>query len=55
MAEAAGAAFGGEDPGAKGPGRVVADVLGVAAVEVGDPVGLLVLVEGDDFAGDGHG
>jgi hypothetical protein len=32
----------------------VADVLGVSAVEVGDPVELLVLVEGDDFAMDGH-
>ncbi len=32
----------------------MADVLGVAAVEVGDPVRLLVLVEGDDFARDGH-
>jgi hypothetical protein len=47
-------AFGGEDPGAEGPGWVVADVLGVAALEVGDPVGVFVLVEGDDFAL-GHG
>lgn len=47
-------AFGGEDPGAESPGWVVADVLGVAALEVGDPVGLVVLVKGDDFAF-GHG
>jgi hypothetical protein len=28
----------------------VADVLGVAAFEIGDPVEVGVLVEGDDFA-----
>jgi hypothetical protein len=33
----------------------VADVLSVAALEVGDPVALLVLVEGDDFAERWHG
>jgi hypothetical protein len=33
----------------------VADVLGVAAVEVSDPVGLVVLMEGNDLAEDGHG
>jgi hypothetical protein len=50
VAEVGGAALGGEEPGAKSPGRVVADVLGVAALEVGDPVEVGVLVEGDDFA-----
>ena len=54
VAEAGGAAFGGEDPGAESPGRVMADMLGVPAREVGNPVGLLVLVKGDDFARDGH-
>ena len=49
MAEVGGAAFGGGDPGADAPGRIVADVLGVAAVQVGDPVAAVVLVEGDDF------
>lgn len=49
-----GAAFRGEDPGAEGPRWVVANVLGMAALEVGDPVGVFVLVEGDDFAF-GHG
>ncbi len=53
-ADVRGATFGGEDPGAEGPGRVVADVLGVAALQVGDPVGLLVLVESDDFVQRGH-
>jgi len=33
----------------------MADVLGVAAFEVSDPVGLFVVMEGDDFAEDGHG
>ena len=47
------AAFGSEYPGADGPGRIVTEVLGVAAFEVGDPVSLIVLMEGDDFAG-GH-
>lgn len=54
-AEVRGAAFGSEDPGTEGPGWIVADVLGVAAVEVSNPVGLVVLMEGDDFAEDGHG
>ena len=45
-----GAAFWGEDPGADGPRRVVADVLGVAAFEIGDPVEVGILVEGNDFA-----
>ena len=33
----------------------MADVLGVAAFEVCDPVGLVVLMEGNDLAEDGHG
>jgi hypothetical protein len=53
-ANAGGAAFGGGNPFADSPRWVVADVLGVSAVEVGDPVELLVLVERDDFAMDGH-
>ena len=48
-----GAAFGSENPGAEGPGWIVAEVLGVATFEVGDPVALGVLMERDDFA-QGH-
>jgi hypothetical protein len=33
----------------------VADVLGVATLEVGDPVAVFVLMEGDDFARKVHG
>jgi hypothetical protein len=43
------------DPGAEGPGWVVADVLGVAAFEVGDPMAFGILVKRDDFARWGHG
>jgi hypothetical protein len=53
-AEAGGTAFGGGDPLAGGPGWIVAEMLGVAAVEIGDPVIFGVLMEGDDFAGDRH-
>ena len=53
MAEMGSSAFGSENPGAEGKGRIVAEVLGVAAFEVGDPVALSILMEGDDFAG-GH-
>jgi len=44
------AAFGSGDPFARVPGRVVADVASVAALEVGDPVAFSVLVKGDDLA-----
>jgi len=37
-----------EDPGAGLPGWLVAQVLGVAARELGDPVLIVVLVEPDD-------
>ena len=50
MAEVGGAAFRREDPGTSGPRRIVADVLVVAAVEFSDPVAVLVLVKGNDFA-----
>ena len=50
------AAFGGGDPCAIGPRRVVANVLLVTAFEFGDPVVVLILVEADDFArGSGPG
>ena len=48
--EMGGTAFGSEDPGADGPGRIMTDMLGVAAFEVGDPVAFGVLMESDDFA-----
>jgi hypothetical protein len=54
VAEVGGAAFGSEDPWAEGPGWAVADVLRVAAFEVGHPVAIGVLVKGDDLAV-GHG
>jgi hypothetical protein len=38
----------GEYPGAILPRRVVAYMLGVTALEIGDPVPLVVDVEGDD-------
>jgi hypothetical protein len=50
-AEVLAAALFGGDPFAELEGGLVAEVLGVAAVEVGDPVGVLVLV----VAGDGGG
>jgi hypothetical protein len=43
-----------DDPGAIGPGRIVADVLVVAALEFGDPIIVLVLMKPYDFAF-GHG
>lgn len=45
-----GAAFGSDDPGADGPRRVVAHVLGVAAFEIGDPIAEIVLVKSYDVA-----
>ena len=41
-------------PFAVGPGRVVTDVLLVAALEFGYPVVVLILVEADDFSWDGE-
>src|ERR1044072_8016764 len=41
-------AFGGHRPGTIGPGRVVADMLVVAAFELGNPVLLGILKESDD-------
>ena len=38
VAEVGGAALGSEDPRAESPGWIVADVLGVAAFEIGDPI-----------------
>ena len=56
MAEVFAAALRGGDPFAVEPGRVVADVLLMAAFEFGDPVKVFVLVKADDFARDsGHG
>lgn len=43
------AAFRRGDPGAVGPGRVVAHMLVVATGEFGDPVTGIVLVKADDF------
>ena len=37
-----------ENPRPHLPGRVVADMLGVTAGEIGDPVMVFVLMEGDD-------
>ena len=50
VADEAGAAFGGDNPGAVGEGGIVADVAGVAALEVGNPMLLFVLVKTYDFA-----
>jgi hypothetical protein len=55
MADVSLAAFGGTDPVAFRPRRVVADVLLVAAFEVGYPVGLWISVEADNFARDACG
>ena len=44
----------GGDPSTIGPGRVVADVLLMAAFEFGYPVVVLILVEADDFSWDGE-
>jgi hypothetical protein len=48
LADHRSAAFGGLRPRAALPGRVVADMLGVSTGEVGDPVGIFVLVEAGD-------
>jgi hypothetical protein len=53
--EVGGTALLGEDPFAERPRWVMADVLGVAAFELSDPVTLIILVEGDDSAEDRHG
>src|SRR5450432_4681950 len=45
----------GEDPWPDLPGRVVPDVLLVAALELGDPVAVAVWMEPGDAAGHGHG
>jgi hypothetical protein len=42
------APFGRRHPGALDPRRVVPDVLGMAAFQVGHPVSLFILVQGDD-------
>lgn len=42
------AALGSDDPGAAFPGRIVADMLVVSALQLGDPVPLLVLVKARD-------
>lgn len=44
------ATFRSDNPRTIRPGRIVADMLGVAAFEIGDPVAMVVLMEGDDFA-----
>ena len=49
-ADVAIAAFFGDDPGASGPGRIVADVLRMAAIQIGHPVRFFILVEGGDPA-----
>jgi hypothetical protein len=48
VAEFLGASFGRNDPWAIHPRRVVPDVLRVPALELGDPVAVLVLVIADD-------
>lgn len=50
LAEFGGAAFGCRDPWPVGPWRVVANMLGVAALEVGYPVTCVVLVKAGDTA-----
>jgi len=55
MAKVSLPAFGGGNPVAFGIGRVLADVLLVAALEFGNPIGLRVAVEADDFARDADG
>ena len=48
MAEKVVAAFLRSHPGPHGPGRVVADVLSVAAVEVRYPIAVFVLMKADN-------
>jgi hypothetical protein len=43
-------AFGSGDPRSKGPWRIVADVLRMAAFELGDPVQVFILLKADDFS-----
>jgi hypothetical protein len=43
-------AFGSDNPGTRLPGRIVPDVLGMTAFEVGDPVLVVILVKADDTA-----
>jgi hypothetical protein len=42
--------FGSRDPMARRPGWIMADVLLMPTLEVGNPVRLLVLVKADDFS-----
>ena len=49
VAKFRGAARFGLDPGTALPGRVMADVSGVSAGEIGDPVMLFVLMKSDDL------
>lgn len=49
MAEVGVAALGGDNPRTVRPGRVMANMLGVATLEVGDPVAVIVLMKADDF------
>ena len=44
------AALGGQHPEPVLPGRIVANVTGVAAFEIGYPMLLVILVESDDSA-----
>jgi hypothetical protein len=44
------APFGSDDPRAGSPGRIVAHVLVVAALQFGDPIIVLILMKPDDFA-----
>ena len=46
------APLGGHDPGPLLPRRIVTNVLGMSALEIGDPVRLGVLVKADDLAVD---
>lgn len=50
LSEFARASFRSDDPGPIDPGRAVADVLRVSALELGNPVAFLVLVVSDDFS-----
>jgi hypothetical protein len=44
------AALGSDDPRAVCPGRIVADVLVMAAFQFGYPIGVVILMKADDFA-----
>lgn len=49
-AQPAGSALGGHDPITRHPGRLVSDVLGMAAFQIGHPVPLVVLMVTHDLA-----